>query len=283
MFQTLIKEGVSTMNIKFSKAFLMSGKDYELTPFITLCHPTIGEVLAINKSPFPDNLYWTYIQILLADPYLNMVMSDDMGKNYMETSPYEVFIIQWDNCLKDYQKNRSMYDAYGISPLDNIIQAVSFFMKEKHPFIKGVNDDGSVYFYDPDNPSFCITKKIFECIYEWVKSINNIDYSDRIKPADESARRVLIEDMRNELKKRNRRKKKSDDNSDFLGNIMSAVSFCGNGSITPFNINDCKLYWLNESLSINNKKNHADHILDGIYHGTINSKDINKNELDWIK
>ena len=64
---------------------------------------------------------------------------------------------------------------------------------------------------------------------------------------------------------------------------MSADCFCGNGSITPFNINDCKIYWLNESLSITNKKSNAEHLLDGIYHGTISSKDINKKELDWTR
>lgn len=270
------------MNIEFSKAFLMSGKDYELTSSITLHHPTIGEVLNLNNSSSPDAFYWTYVQILLADPYSNMVMLDDIGKNYMETSPYEVFILQWDNCQKDYQENKLMYDAYGFSPLDNIAQAISFFMNEKHSFTKGMDEDDSIYFYDPSNPSFRITQEIFEHIYEWVKSINNIDYSDRINPADENARRVLIEDMRDEIKKRKRRKKKSEDNSDYFGNLMSAVSFCGNGSITPFNINDCKLYWLNEALSVNNKKTHAEHILDGIYHGTISSKDINKKELDWM-
>ena len=271
------------MNTKFSKAFLMSGKDFELTSSITLHHPTIGEVLLINKSVSPDDIYWIYIQILLADPYANMVMLDDMGKNYLEVSPYEVFTLQWDNCSKNYLENKAVYDTYGMNPLDDILNALQFFMDKKHRFVKGKYKDGTVFFYDVDDQSCQINKDIFEYIYEWVKSINNIDYSDRINPADENARRVLIEDMRDEIKKRKRRKKKSEDNSDYFGNIMSAVSFCGNGSITPFNINDCKIYWLNESFSINNKKNHADHILDGMYHGTISSKDINKKDLDWIK
>lgn len=271
------------MGIKFSKAFLMSGRDFELTPSITLHHPTIGEVLSINHSPSPDDFYWVYVQILLADPYSNMVMLDDMGKNYMEVSPYEVFSLQWDNCQKDYEENKYIYNIYGFSPLDNITKAISFFIKENPCFTKGIKEDGSSYFYDVNNPLCQMNQEIFEYLYEWVKSINKIDYSHRIKPADENARRVLIEDMRDEMKKRKRRKKKAEDDADFFGNIMSAVSFCGNGSITPYNIDDCKMYWLNEALSINNRKNHADHLLDGIYHGTISSKDINKKELDWIK
>ncbi|MCM1325108.1 MAG: hypothetical protein NC094_10265 [Bacteroidales bacterium] len=270
------------MNTKFSKAFFVSGNDFKLTPSITLYHPTVGDVLSIDKSSSPDDAYWTYVRLLLADPYSNMVMLDDMGKNYMEVSPYEVFVLQWDNCSMSYRENKSVYDVLGVNPTDNISDALSFFMKDHHRFIKDIDENGNVSFYDRDNPSCQIDKEVFKYLYEWVKSINHIDDSGRINPADENARRVLIEDMRDEMKKRKRRKKQDDDNSDFLGNIMSAACFCGNGSITPFNISHCKIYWLNESLSINNRKTYAEHVLDGIYHGTISSKTINKKELNWI-
>lgn len=272
------------MSIKYSKALLMSGRDFQLTKSITLHHPTVGEILSSNTSPTPDYAYWMYIQILLSDPYSNMVMLDDMGKNYLETSPYEVFILQWENCVQNYKENQAMYDAYNISPLDDISNALRFFISGEHQFTKGIYEDGSVCFYDINDHTCQINQEIFECIYEWIKAINKVDYSNRINPADENARRILIEDMRDEIKKAKRRKKKkSDDDSDYFGNIMSADCFCGNGAITPFNINDCKIYWLNESLAINNKKNYADHLLDGIYHGTISSKDVNKKELDWVK
>lgn len=271
------------MSINFSKAFLMSGEDFKLTTSITLHHPTIKEILSIDQSSSPDLLYWTYIQLLLADPYLNMVMLDDMGKNYLEVSPYEVFHLQWDNCIANYEKNKAEYDAYGLHPADHISKALQFFMVEKHHFRKGIYRDGSPCLYDEDDPSCQINQEIFEYIYEWVKAVNKIDHSNRINPADENARRVLIDDMREEMKKSGKRKKKKDENSDFLGSLMAAVSFCGNGSLTPFQINNCKIYWLNEALAIHNRKNYADHLLDGIYHGTIRSGDINKKELDWLK
>ena len=166
--------------------------------------------------------------------------------------------------------------------MDNIINAIRFFIVEDNNFIKGTYNDGSVCFYNPENPSCQINQDVFECMHEWVKAINRVDYTDRINPADENARRILIEDTRAEIKKKKRKNKKDKENFDYLGNLMSAASFCGNGAINPYNINGCKLYWINESLSINNKKSNADHILDGIYHGAISSKDINKKELDWI-
>lgn len=287
MSQISIKGDAVTLSIKFSKALLVSGQDYQLTDSITLHHPSMGEILTIDKSTTPDDTYWMYVQILMSDPYSNMVMLDDMGINYLDVTPYDVFVLQWDNFEKLYTESKDFYDGTGISPLDSVKQALHFFIKETHDYVKGKYDDGEICFYDINNTGCQINRMVYEYIYEWVKSINRIDYSNRINPADENARRILIEDMRDEIKKAKRRqkqnKKKDDENSNYLGNLMSAASFCGNGAITPFNIKDCKIYWLNESLTISGKKEHANHILDGLYHGTISKKDINEKELDWVK
>lgn len=270
-------------NSKFNKAILMLGDDVVISNAVTLHHPTVREVLSIGKVQESEELYWTYVQILLSDPYSNMVMLDDMGKNYLEISPYELFCLYWDKCQKEYIENKTIYDAFKYDPIEPMSDALSFFVEGEHLFRKGRYNDGTTVFFDVNNPSCQIDKEIFELIYEWVKAINKIDYSDRIKPADENARRILIEDMREEIKKAKRRKRKSNDSLEYLGNLMSANCFCGNSAITPFNVGDCKIYWLNEALTINNKKDNADRILDGIYHGAISYKDINKKELDWMK
>lgn len=271
------------MSVHFSKALLMSGADYPLTDHITLHHPSIGEILDINQSPCPDSVYWSYVQILLADPYSNMVMLDDLGKNYLETSPYEVFLLHWNKCKTDYRNNPAIYDAYGIHPTQIIQKALRFFICGEHTFEAGAYADKSICLYDADNPACQINEEIFQYLCEWVKAVNKIDDSRRIKPADENARRILIEDMRDEIKKAKRRQTKNADNSDYFGNILSAVCFCGNGTINPFRLKDCKIYWINEALSISNKKSGADHLLDGIYHGAISAKDVNKKELDWLQ
>ncbi len=280
----LINEGVNSMNTKFSKAFLMSGKDFKITDSIILHHPTIGDILSLDESADPDHTYWSYVQLLLADPYENMVMLDDLGKNYLDVTPFEVFCLQWDRLLAHAGQDENDNDLYKVTLIKSISNAINFFILGDHCFVKNIYENGDVYFYDINDTSCQINASIFGYLYEWVKSINKIDSSGRIKPADENARRVLIEDMRDEMKKKRRRKKnRQEENSDYFGSIMSAACFCGNGAINPFNINQCKLYWINENMSITGRKNHSDHVLDGIYHGTIRLKDINKNELDWLK
>lgn len=271
------------MSSHFNKSFLMSGKDYKLTKNITLHHPTIEEILELNDGTSSDSIYWEYVQILMCDPYSYMVMLDDMGKNFMETSSFDVFILQWKNAIENYTINKKEFDKYHFHPLDIVNKALSFFIVEEHQFILGKYDDGEPCLYDKNNSGCQINKEIFEYIYDWLKCLNKIDYGKRIKPADENARRILIEDTRDEIKKE-KKKKKKDEDFDYIGSLMSSVSFGGNGVINPFNLMDCKIYWLFESISVGDKKSYANHILDGIYHGTISSKDIaDKSTLDWTK
>ena len=68
------------MSIVFSKALLMSGEDYKLTPSITLHHPTIGEIIHIDDTPIPDQKYWQYINILLSNPYHQALPYLNMGQ-----------------------------------------------------------------------------------------------------------------------------------------------------------------------------------------------------------
>lgn len=271
------------MNMKFSKSTLMSGNDYPLTSSITLHHPTIREMLNINQGHDSEQIYWNYIHLLLSDPYANMVFLDDIGKNFMETSPFEVFLLQWDNLYQNYMEHKAFYDKVAFHPFSSITSALQFFIAEEHDFVKSQYEDGSFCLVDRNNASCQINQEIYEYIYQWVKSIHKIDYSGRIQPQDENARRILIEDTRSEIKKQSRKKEKNNDDVNYIGSLMSAVSFGGNGVITPFHLNECKMYWLFEAFSIENKKSNASHILDGLYHGTLSSKDIDKKELDWTK
>lgn len=272
------------MNIKFKKSVLMSGDDFPLTNDIKLHHPTIREFLSLGNCFLCEEVYWTYVQTLLCDPYSNMVMLDDMNKNFMETSPFEVFIIQWESYKTLYEKNKKLYDMQNINPFQPILNAMNFFICEEHDFTLVRYEDGSPCIVDLNNVNCQINEEIFGYIHEWIKDINKVDYSERINPADENARMILIEDARAEIKKNKKNyKKKTEDDTDYIGGLMSAVTFGGNGVITPFNLKDCKMYWLFEAFNIEGKKSNASHILDGLYHGTLSSKEINKNELDWTK
>lgn len=261
----------------------MSGDDFHLTDKIILHHPNVSEMLYINNGYLCEELYWDYIQSILCDPYSNMVMLDDMGKNFLEVTPFEIFVMQWNNNIQQYEQNKEMYDKLNAHPLNIVLSALELFVVGEHNFVLSSYEDGEPCLVDKNDTTYQINEKIFNCLCEWLKAIHKIDYSNRIKPADENARKILVDDMRDEIKKAKRRNKDSHkDAVEYIGGLMSAVCFGGNGAINPFNIKQAKMYWLFESFGIDSKKLNASRILDGIYHGTINYKDINKKELDWM-
>lgn len=262
------------MNIKFSKGYMMSGRDFKLTDSITLHHPDMNEIYNINHGFMSEQLYWSYVSSLMCDPYTHMVMLDDMGKRFMDTTPFEVLIILLKN------QGQEDVDAY----LEMINKALELFIVEKHDFALSQYNDGQYCLYDVNNPSCQIDEKVFNCIYEWLITTNKIDSSKKLNIKDDNSYMVLIDDARRELKKakRNKGKKKKDEDKEFFGSLMSSICFGGNGAATPFNIMDYKIYWLLENQSVIARKQHSDNLYRGIYGGTISSKDIKKEELDWM-
>jgi len=261
----------------------MSGEDFRLTDNITLYHPIVEDIIKLNGGMKCELLYWNYIQTVMCNPYTNMVMLDDMGINFLDITPFEVFMLQWEKSEKDYIANKSQYNQMNVIPINYINQALNFFMKEKHTFVHGKYPNGDDCLYDINNTTCQINKNTFEYIYEWLKAIHKIDYSNQIKPADENARKILIEDIRDEIKRQKRRKEKPSDNIDYIGNLMSAIAFGGNGAITPFNIKKSKMFWLFDGYKVGTKKDHSTHILDGFYHGTIAKKDLKDVDLNWYE
>lgn len=260
------------MSIKFSKGFMMSGRDFKLTDSLTLHHPSVNDIYRINNGYMSEQLYWSYVSSLMCDPYTNMVMLDDMGRDFMKTSPFEILILTLQNKGKEDFENH----------IGLMKKALELFLSEQHDFELAQYGDGNFCLLDRKNENCQINEPIFHCIYEWLLSVNKIDHSKKIKPADENARRILLEDARAEIRKAGRRKQKKDADTEFFGNLMSSICFGGNGSATPFNIMDYKIYWLLENQSVISRKQHSDNLFRGIYGGTISSKDIDKKDLDWM-
>lgn len=225
------------MKTNFEKAAIMSGEDYPLSPTLTLHHPTVGEILSLNGGQASEETYWFYVHLLLSDPYSNMIYLDDIGMDFMKTTPFEVFLLHWDNMYQDF-----------------LVQALRFFIAGNRTFVKAQQMNGFPCLVDKNDADCQINEEVYEHIYEWIKAIHQIDTSKRINPADENARKILIADTREEQKKKQRKKNPKADGRDYIGGLMSAVSLGGNGAITPFNINDCKLYWLFEAFRIETSK-----------------------------
>lgn len=268
-------------DLEINKAFLLSGEDLIISDKIKFKHITVGDIWDL-KIPNCEDVYWNIVSNLVCDPYQNMVMLDDFGVDYETTTPFDVFLYRWTELCNEYDKNKDAYDSYGWKPVDILKESLTFFLG-KHDFdIYDIAHTNDVALVDTKDTSFFITREIYNYFVKFLELINGLDdKSQRVNPANETAKRILIEDMRDEQKKQQRQKKKKEKN-DYLGNIISGVCFGGNGSISIFDARKIKIYYLFSAITIEQKKLHYTNVMNGVCNGAISMDTIDKKELNWI-
>lgn len=270
-------------DISISRAFLESGNDFQITPSLIVKHPSLNEIIQLGNGIHCDDIYWGYVFTILSDPYDNMVWLDDQGIDYEQVSPFDVFILRWEQNEEEYKSSKDKFDALGLpSPIAVMQESLKFFLGD-HTFNIGVlKDDNSKILYDIKNNRVQINKIIFDYISGFIRLINGLDKTDHINPANKNAKKILIEDMRDEQRRKMKKKKKDDEDTDYLGKMISGVVHGGNGGITPFNFKELKIYQLYSSLTIQQKLTHFNHVMAGVYQGTVKFESISKKELNWM-
>lgn len=270
---------------KFSEAFLFSGKDLALGNGVSVKHPTIEDILGITGDEKSFEIYISLANLLMCDPYNYMVMLDDMGIDYSTQDCFDVFLMQWKQSIDNYKKNPEFFEQNHLSPVYNIVIALQFFLGKHNFKVVNIKDnDGSIIpaIIDIDSVKdnqcgYVIDRNMFNKMAEFISAINCIDKSKQIHPKNDNFKKLLIDDMRDEIKKNS--KKHNDTNySDYIGKIMEALCFCGNGGINTFNINQVHLYQLLIGFNKFIKKDNVDHLMNGQY----DLSKISKSELNWF-
>lgn len=277
--------------VRINESFLFSGKDLYLSNNVIVKHPSVGNILDITNDINSVNIYWKIVGTLICDPYDNMVMLDDLGINYLEVTPFDVFIIQWNKAIEEYSNKEIFYIENNFHPLDAIKESLSFFLG-KHNFdlsFMNIDNQKEIVLVDLDTIhqntcDYYITKEMYNLMSEFLFSINKLSKSDRINPADETTRKMLIEDTRDELKRQQRQHNSQEQElEDCIGIASKSVCFGGNGGINVFNYKQLKIYQLLVGATIIDKKEYSSHLLSAIYSGNIKSGDVNKDDLNWKK
>lgn len=127
-----------------SKAFLHSGRDLVLNNKVTVKHPKMSDILAINDGFVCDAIYWSYVNSLLSDPYDNMVFLDDNHIDYELVTPFDVFVLRW------------------LQPggHDTLSAALQFFLGP-HDFTVRRIDESEWAVYDKNDESYCFGSSVF--------------------------------------------------------------------------------------------------------------------------
>lgn len=261
-----------------SGLMLRSGNALELAPGITVRHPTVGDVLAINNGFMCEDYYWTYVFTLLSDPYDHMVYLDDNKIDYEKVSSFDVFLLRWNDARNDYLANCEQYSELGASPLSIFDEALAFFFGRRKFYFGKIGDERVIA--DEENPHWLINKEAFELSMQFVTKCNCIVREDKIKPATKSAKRILIEDKRMEEKKQKSRFNKKEEKVERIAEAMAAID-AGVGMIDSYD--NLPIYRLLSTARNVQKRVVVQSILNGIYTGMIKSEGVSDKELRWAQ
>ncbi|MGP1411682.1 MAG: hypothetical protein ACTTKD_07595 [Peptoanaerobacter stomatis] len=266
--------------MEFSKYFLNSGKSYKFKNMIVK-HPTLSDISSLDDdgNTDPENEYWSIVMSLICDPYDYMVQLYDSGIDYETYTNFDMFVFNWNKTREFYLKNKEQFELAKIDPFEKIRFNLSFFLGN-HNFELGQRLSGEYVLYDKNDEKYIIDKEMYNNLAIFLKAINKLDFKDRIIPADDNVKLMLIEDMRDEQEIK-KRLKKDDTNIEIINNMKIAVCTVI-GSVGFYNVDKLHIYQLYSHFAMFNSFTKFNNMLGGIYGGMVSSDAFSQKDWDWV-
>lgn len=230
---------------------LLFKKRIKVNDYISIEIPTVGAILEQE-----EDYYWM-TSIITATPYDMMVQLDDMGIDFTQLNDFELFLLTFE-VLKT--KDTSMI----FGSLD-----LSGFVIQKN------TENDQIVLRNP-NTDMIIDRSIHYLICQAIRKIHHFERENR-KPANDEARKYLIERARKKLKRR-RNKVETSQIEELIVALVNTEQFTYNFDT----VQDLTIYQFNECVHQVVKKIDFEHRMHGIYSGTISAKDMSQSDLNWL-
>ena len=235
--------------------YLIFGGDYKINDKITVRNPTLKEI-----SEFGELNYVILVNYITMRPYDDMVCLWDHGIDYEDLTNYDMFLRNVKAPGMTVDKTSILF---GDLNFENYEIAVN---KQNDEII--LTDGTSV-----------IDRSIYQQIVDFVRFINFIDAEifNEIKPSSLSTKKYLIERMR--------KKQAFNAKKEFkyhIANITSALVNRSNTNLTYQSARDLHISQLYDSFYRIMKDDNVHFVKQGIYGGTISSKDVDNSTLEWF-
>lgn len=237
-----------------AKSILYETK-HKINDFITIKVPMIKDIIEDE-----DN-YFSNIALMVATPYDMMVQLDDIKIDFAQIDEWDLFLL-----LFNELKTRDLSLIFDELDLNDFVMAEE---------ITSDNKSGNIVLVNPKTDAK-INRAVHEQICQYLRKTLQLQKNDK-KPANEEARKFLIERTRTKLK---RRKKQH-----FESQIEKYIVALVNTSEFPYTYESVLGLTINQfyaSLHQIIKKIKYDKLMIGCYAGTVNMKELDQNELNWI-
>lgn len=223
-----------------------------INDFVSIQVPKVGDVLRDE-----DN-YYNLVQLLTAMPIDLMVALDDSGIDFSTINDYDLFLLMF-NEFK-HLDTKLIFGDLDLSPFELAIK----------------EENGQVVMLDTKTGRK-FDRALQVNIAETLRKIHHLEKNNR-KPGNEEARKYMIERAR---KKMNRNRRRTHDSQ--LENLIVAMVNTEQYKYDFAGTLELSIYQFNESVrQVTHKQNYSN-LMFGIYSGTIDPKNINQDDLNWLK
>jgi len=230
---------------------LLYQKKIDINDSISVSIPTVGEIIA------DEDAYYGLVSVLTAMPIDMMVQLDDAGIDYTQINEYDLFLLMFEGL-----KTQDTSLVFGDLDFSKFHMAVN-------------KQNGHIILLDEEN-DIRIDRAIHGKIAAALRKIHHLE-KDRRKPANEEAKRYMLERARTKMKRRNNKKNDSQIESLIVAMVNTEqykYNFESTLQLSIFQFNECVRQII--------KKIDYDNRMHGIYAGTLSAKDLKPDDLNWL-
>ena len=232
------------------------GEDFVVSKHIVLHQATLNEICEYGERD-----YYSMIYNFTATPQSLKVQLWDIGIDYTEITPYQLF----------YQLLYRVYPQEKTSIIFGDLDFSRFQVMQR-------KDDESILLYQEiDGESVIIDEYTYNIIIDYLCKSHFIE-RDLKMPMTKSAKMILIEDAREEMEVN-----KNKEYHSTLKNLVSAMINSEGFKYNHSQVWDMKINAFMDSVKRIGKIKNAQLLLQSGYSGFgVNLKEINNKQLDWL-
>ena len=240
------------INLDVDELQLYIGDDYVINDHIRVLQPTIRQI-----AEFGEKEFFSVVHTVTAIPSDMKSQLWDLGIDWMEVDDFELFVMLSQTLTPD--RTQLLFGDLDFTKLKPY----------NHPHV-----EGEIILADKET-GVLIDKMIYLRIVSYLRKAFNITPKVE-KAANKMTKKILIEEDRKKIEFNKDKPFKS-----FLLPLISSVKV-KQGYTKDYVLNMGYVEFMNDVARLQVIHN-ADHLLSGVYAGTIDMKRLNKAELNWMK
>lgn len=230
---------------------LLYQREYPINDSIRIIIPTVGEIID------DEDAYYSLVSVLTAMPVDMLVQLEDAGIDFTSINEYELFLLLFAGI-----KSQDTSLIFGDLDLSKFKMAVN-------------EQNGNVVLLDEEH-DIKIDRAVHGQIAGVLRKIHHLEKNNR-KPANEEAKKFMLERARAKQRRRKNRKEDSQ-----LESLIVAMVNTEQYKYGFEGTRELSIYQFNESVRQVIKKVDYDNRMYGIYAGTVNAKDLSQDDLNWL-